>query len=337
MPFTMMAVLAAGAARAEPQQTLRYSLERGVTCPSSAQLNRALEHRLGPGVAFEGAPLEGTRSLRLSLEGGDLLRIVFSAGPGLPPSHRTLAIHPGECRELADTVALLAEAWLRQLTWSEIVPSEPPPPAPPEPSTPPPRPIRKVAAPPAHEREPAFPLTLRLAGSGLLFVNAGSPGVQYGGLGGAFELEVGLGSRFGAGLEAAWDAPLFAALGLQSGGTYLGSVTVDRANASAYGRLSFHPAGEVGLAVLAGLRATHLQPTAVGPFLQGSRQAPFWYPGFWLGGEVDQHLGGDWSAFLQIRANIGHSYAFRLESTPGGVFIPSFSLQALAGIGWRFL
>jgi hypothetical protein len=327
-------VLAAGAAQAEPPP-LHFSLDRGVTCPSVAQLGRALDHRLGWGVASEGSPVEGARSLRLSLQEVDLLRIVLSAGPGAPPSQRTLAIHSAECRELADTVALLTEAWLRELTWGEIAPPEPlPPPVPP-----PPVPVVIVPPPPAETKaehnEPAVPLTLRLAGSGLLFFNAGSPGVQFGGFGVALDLEASLGPRFGAGLEAAWDAPLFAVLGPSDSPT--GSITVERASASAYGRFSFRPGQALGVDALAGLRATHLWPSSVVPHLQGTGQGPLWTPGFWLAGTVDQRLGKGWSAFLQLRANIEHSYQFELPSTPGGVFLPSFSLQALVGVGWRFL
>jgi hypothetical protein len=335
LAFTL--VLAAGAARAEPPP-LRFELDRRVSCPSAAQLGRALDHRLGPGVASEGPPVEGSRSLRLSLESGDLLRIVLSAGPTTPPSRRTLAIHPGECRELADTVALLTEAWLRELSWTELAPPEPPPaPVPPPPIPPaiPPPPPEKPP-PPAQKHEPAVPLAFRLAGSGLLFFNPAPQGVQWGGFGAALDVELNLGPRFGVGLEAAWDAPLFAAVGITGAGGATGSITVERASASAYGRFSFRPEEQLGVEALAGLRATHFWPSASAPYpLEG--HTPFWAPGFWLAGLVDQHLGKGWSAFFELRANIGHPYSFTLESTPGGVYLPTFSLQALVGAGWRFL
>jgi hypothetical protein len=331
--FVLTLVLAAGAARAEPAP-LRFSLDRGVTCPSAAQLSHALDHRLGWGVASEGPPVEGARSLRLSLESADLLRIVLSASPGSPPSQRTLAIHPSECRELADTVALLTEAWLRELTWSEVAPLEPlppPPPVPPMVVAPPP----PVAPPPkAEKRESAVPLTLRLAGSALLFFNAGSSGTQFGGFGAALDLEAGLGPRFGVGLEGAWDAPLFAAVGPIENSA---SVTVDRASASIYGRYSFRPGEDLGIDAQAGLRVTHLTPSVLGPYVEGTGQGPTWAPGFWLSGLVDEKLGKGWSVFLQLRANIGNSYSFVLPQISGGVYLPSFSLQGLAGVGWRFL
>jgi hypothetical protein len=194
-----------------------------------------------------------------------------------------------------------------------------------------------VAPPPpaAEHREPPVPLKLRLAGSSLLFFNAGSSGVQFGGFGAALDLEAGFGPRFGAGLEGAWDAPLFEVLGPAT--SPVGSITVTRASASAYGRFALRPGEPLGVDLLAGVSATHLSPTTIGPGLPEGAQSARWSVGFWLGGLVDQQFGKGWSGFLQLRANIGHPYSFELKSTPGGVYIPSFSLQGLAGVGWRFL
>jgi hypothetical protein len=132
-------------ARATPV-VLHTQVDSLLTCPSEALVHDALEQRFGKaGMARDSSPPKGpVLEVRASAPGQ--IEIVFRDAGLQTRFQRLLAVQPLDCAQAAETVALLAGEWLREVSLPiERLEVSPPP----HRAAPAPQPRMPPAAPPA--------------------------------------------------------------------------------------------------------------------------------------------------------------------------------------------
>jgi hypothetical protein len=307
------------AATAEGGTAPGLSVAPGIECPSRSQLQRALDERFGPGKPGP----DGGALLEVLRDDAGQLTVRLSTSSATSVAEKTFDAHVGSCAEVARTIALLTESWLRDLA----TPPELPPSAP-------------DAGPPAKEvvietnkvmgdQERPHALTLRLAGEAVV-------GNQVG-VGGTVAVDVALSQRFGVGAELTVLGPVASA---DSGG---GTVMVQRQEAALLATYALvAPASSRSPTVAALLGATVLRyaaraggypqsgnPTGIEPgLIFGLRGTLLIFQGFFVYGELDGHAVPKTLRFQVVEA--AGSSATLVTQPP---FWGSFSL----GIGLHLL
>jgi hypothetical protein len=199
--LALLTALVAPQARAEG---LSVSILGPLQCPSQSQVLMALGEHVDAG-----GPTQG--QLELSAPRPGVLHLTLRQ-PSTPPFGRDFEVRSSDCEAIAQTVALLAEAWLRPLprvatvdpevAECESAPTDAPPPSPVSRTvmvSPRPLPSIGVAVAASSPREPFVHLMLRLAGGG--DVGFGS---SYGfNSMGKLTTELGIGARWSIGVSAA--------------------------------------------------------------------------------------------------------------------------------------
>jgi hypothetical protein len=274
--LALLMALAAAPAGGAPQ----LFVAEGIECPSRAQLQSALDER------FTAARLEGserTALLELLRDSTGQLTVRLSTSTARSVTEKTLDAHVGSCAELARTIALLTESWLRDLA------AAPEPPTTPDAGSPTKVVVietKKVVP----EQERFHALSLRLAGDAVVGNEIG--------VGGTLAVDVSLTKRFGVGAELTVLGPLS---NTDSGG---GTVTVQRQEAALLATYVLAaPASSRSPAVAVLLGATILRysaraggysqsgnPTGIEPgLIFGLRGTLRIFKGFFVYGELDGH------------------------------------------------
>lgn len=205
----ILALLAAAPrARADPA-LLRVLSESDTGCPSAEEVRSALATCFGASRVALGVPGPGELGLTLTAQ-GEVLQLELrdltdlTAEAPRPPTRRRLPLAQGTCTDVAQTIALLVDAWLRDLPWHGVgflseaalaVPLVLPPPIPEPP--PPPNPPAKPVPPSRDYQLPYWlgPLTVRLSG-GVGFPDDAATASSSGTL----AAEVGIFERYGGGV-----------------------------------------------------------------------------------------------------------------------------------------
>ncbi len=107
-------MLLPSAAGAQP--LLRVSFPDGLACPDPAAVLASLTTRFGASRIAPGRASGAELSLSLiSLPGA--LELDLMGEPGDPSLRRRLPLATGSCSDVAETIGLLVDAWLRDLPW----------------------------------------------------------------------------------------------------------------------------------------------------------------------------------------------------------------------------
>jgi len=114
LALTTLALLLPARAAALP--LLRVSFSAGLSCPAPGAVLEALTARFGASRIALGQPTGTELGLSLA-QAPAALELDLVGEPGDPPYHRRLPLDEGSCSELAETIALLVDAWLRDLPW----------------------------------------------------------------------------------------------------------------------------------------------------------------------------------------------------------------------------
>jgi hypothetical protein len=86
-----------------------------ISCPTDAQVRRALEQRLGPRRVLEVPANKGEATVELSSPSPGKILITLLDPRGEPQAEKLIDVVAGECRDASQTVALLVETWLQSL------------------------------------------------------------------------------------------------------------------------------------------------------------------------------------------------------------------------------
>jgi len=314
LALVVLASLAPASATAAP--VLRVSLPEGLACPSPDELMKSLSQRFGADRVAAGQPSGNELGLSLA-QLPDALEIDLVSKAGEAPYRRRLPSGEGSCTDLAETIGLLVDAWLRDLPWHGVgflrdVP-EVARPGPSEsafrrgPGTQP-APLAKAKdAEAAHRRDV---LTLRLGGGASLGSNATnfSPEVT-------LSADVALLRAWGGGLGAAVFAT--AALENASATDRLTTATIraSRQLLTLAARYAFTPGNGNGPRVFAGLALQALESRSSGFTLDPSTFEVA--PAGFVAGLWQLRITGNLSFYGQLSATIGPPIDFKISQ--GGV------------------
>jgi len=115
-------MLAPGFATAAPP--LRVAIPDGFDCPTADQLRTALAKRIDTATVAASQPPGGEASLSLTrLPESVALDLRYM--PSGMVTRRVLALGQGTCADLAETIALIADGWLRELPRTTATALEP--------------------------------------------------------------------------------------------------------------------------------------------------------------------------------------------------------------------
>jgi hypothetical protein len=112
-------------------EAIHWKIAPGVSCPTRTQLQSAYTRESASHPAFLGT--EMVVSVSVDRPSRDTLRLQLSTAPSVFQAHRDIVAGDGRCDELAQTVAILLDAWLSdlpELTRESEATADPPPPAP---------------------------------------------------------------------------------------------------------------------------------------------------------------------------------------------------------------
>ena len=245
------------AAAAEGGERFALALDPLVSCPSRAELLEAFGPLAAPGPAAE------LREVRVTQSGGAAVTVELRSPKGEVLAAHTLPLQMSVCREVAQTIALLASAWseafplaaIGQATGPEGTPALAPVAAPapaPTPESPPPFVLAPEPAPVVSPPSPApftpGPFSLRASGVGVLDVAPGDLGG-----GGQLAVELGLGRHFSVGLSGA----LLSNQTATDPNNPRGSLLLHRQRYEIFGGYTFAPLGNQWLSLQLGAEDQH--------------------------------------------------------------------------------
>jgi hypothetical protein len=345
----LIVLFVAGVARAEPRP-LRIVETTPLSCPSSAEIETALARR---GMRPQ---KRAGYQLRLAQEGPGRLRVELLGPQGLV-NQRRLSTESSHCATLADTAALVVDAWLRELPWHSALPHKKPEPSvtPTENPTPAPDPVAPEPTPddpagklpvddptPAPDDDPSdepkpvaekpplpktpspIHLEARIAAGGALGLSSDLPLVAAGAI--AFELSVS--PRWSLALRAGLDSPIDAL-------HPPGSVEWRRVPFAAYTRLVLHSWGPVRATLHGGLLVDVILADSQNFSTNGS--ATVVDPGLLAGAGLDWSINRFLSLFAEIRGEISlRNHTFDIENLGVVATMPRAWLGFEAGVALRF-
>jgi hypothetical protein len=319
-------LLFASTATAAPEHIgLRF--DGDFDCPSAIAIRAAIDKQFGVGV-FNDEKMAVTLRVSALPPSKLVLTLSDSADEKLV---RELTTDTADCDAIADTAALVIEAWLRELPWKGAMlatvttqPQSPPAEAKPLPLSKNPSVTQSGIA-----RRFAQPATRKLhlavwaSGGGAVALESRPPAVGAG----RVAVELGLGRYVSLGVNAG----VLSAYRLTFS---LGHVDVVRVPLALFARLEFLRAGKTGFSLLGGIELDVSKPTASGAV---SASATLLDPGIWLAADwrwaFSRHL------FLAITPsctvllrtdNIQIGNLGTLATTARAWF------DVQAGLGWRF-
>ncbi len=326
--------------------TSGIAVDSRVTCPDGVAVLRAL-------LALP-RPMHTARPARLHLLRADgQLQVALLDGEGRVLELRGLEPAGVSCQELAQSTALLTQAWLAELPFltNAALPVPPlplaRPPATPAPvastvaPSPAPEPVARVtpavtapvaaAAPPAPSAPLAFN-TLNLRAGGLFTVGT-FPGSVGGG--GALVAEVGIGRFLEVGIDGAWLTDLNAA----DPSTGRAGAVVHRPRFGGFGGATLGRGGPRWLTLTLGLDDRRVEASSHGYSPPGSATDDD--PTLTVGAVYAQALGGPLFAFGSAGLAVPFVRQAFQVTEPGGalttlVSLPALELDATAGLGLRF-
>jgi len=244
-----LVTLPPGIAAAAPD--LRIVVPDGFDCPTAGQLRAAFAKRIGSAPFAVGQSSAGEASISLAqLPEGVALELRYQVRG--PVTRRLLPLGQGTCADLAESIALIADGWLREL----------------------PRSAATSLAPATEAVSPAMPpsansttagrqaLSLRLGGGALLGSDA-RVGPE-----GTLAVDVSIFRGLGMALFFAILEDAGARQTLADGSD--ASVTVGRQTVALAARYAFAPESDSGPRVFAGLALEVLEPRASGYTLDRS-------------------------------------------------------------------
>jgi hypothetical protein len=290
----------------------KLSIE-SVACPSAEAIRRAL-----PPEALE-------RELRLAVEASGTSSIRVTLSGAKVPLERTLAASD-DCAVLAETVAHLVDAWLRELPWQG---ARPPPEEPPKPATAAPKAPTDLAESDevAFEPEPlGWPLhaAVELLGGGNYASHI--PAVWAGQLG----LEIGVAPQVSVGVLGAVES----AVGVASAP---GSVRFQRTPFKLFGRWDLHDPSSLGVTLRGGPVLEWVAVEGLGFSLNRSRTVAT--PGVWAGVGLDWPILERLSLYVEASAELALIQDLLEVSKPTPVEVaktPAISAGWTAGAALRF-
>lgn len=327
---------------------LRVDVVGELRCPSEAQVTEALARRDLSGSEGTGRRL----SLRLRVVHEGLLKIMLLE-EGVALMQRTLPMSRHPCHGLANTVALVAEAWLRQLPSSAtraphqdsrserarrsrtaVTAMLPSPIAVRPVAEAPPLPAPITAATQPSSRSTTFTwraraprrlvhLSVALAAGGFV----GMVSDPTGGYIAAIGAELGLGERFALGVRALYQGAFSATSGP-------GVVTVQQLPVALFGRVALHRLDRPGISLDLGIIADLVSAKSTG--FSTTRSVVLVEPGLFFG------VSGEWTFrqrfFLFGRASASvllRSVYFEITNLGAIVSTPRAWAEFEGGIGYR--
>ena len=314
LALVVLASLAPASATAAP--VLRVSLPEGLACPSPDELLQSLSRRFGADRVAAGQPSGNELGLSLA-QLPDELEIDLVSKPGGAPFRRRLPAREGSCADLAETIGLLVDAWLRDLPWHGVgflrdVP-ETVRPGPPE-SAARPVPVTPAVTPPLSPgRRDA--LTLRLGGGASLGSDATNFGPEV-----TLSADVSVLGGLGAAVFATELENASATDRLSS--TATASISAHRQVFALAARYAFFAQDANGPRVFAGVALQAFESRSSGYTLDPSNFELV--PAGFVAGLWQLRISGNLSAYAQLSATIGPKIDF--DVSLGGVPRPVLSL-----------
>ncbi len=316
LALVLLAMLVPASAAAAP--VLRVSLPRGLVCPSPDELLGSLSRRFGADRIALGQPSGNELGLSLAAPPG-ALDLELVSKPGEPPYRRHLTLEEGSCGDLAETIGLLVDAWLRELPWHGAgflrdVPEVVRPGA--SESAVRQGPVTSAlspASPPTRRRS----LTLRLGGGASLGSDATNLGPE-----GTLSADLGLLGGFGAAVFASELENASATERLSS--TTTGSISARRQVFTLAARYAFAADEESGLRLFAGAAIEAFEARSSGYSVSTNSPNLQLAPAGFIAGLWQQRIWRRLSGFAQLSATIGPSVDF--DVTEGGIQHHALSL-----------
>ncbi len=322
---TVLSFLLSAVAGAEKPNGVSWRVEPGVGCPTSVQLQAAF----GSHQDLHGGRDRVVAEVVLDRPTGGILgvRVVTFTDPPFDVRREIRTREDSSCHELAETVALLVDAWLRGLpelapraVATQGEPTRNPAPAPNRAAEAPTASVKQSPSPraPAKRHPPFVGLAL---GGGALVGSVSAPAMSLG-------IDVRISPRFGVTASGTWigDASVF--------DPPFGSVFLQRQLFELEGTMRLTHLGGFSLHVLTGPVLWHGRAESLG--YPATRSADLLDPGLVAGARLEQHLIGA----LRLRGQLGgvalaRSYSLSIDhpgqgpSTVG--LLRNFALQASLG------
>jgi hypothetical protein len=259
---------------------------------------------------------------------------------------RTLGVHPADCPELPQTIALLVESWLQHLPSLGDAPARAPAAdEAPEPGVRPARPPTATPGPAGVEPRPVAPSKTEASGD---VASDGAPGppaevpvdhlrvMLSGGLSFAstFEQRVfrglarvdgTLANRWGLALEGGLEPGLRVAAGP-------GTISVSAATLSLLGRVTVWPTAWGGVDLLAGAGVEYLVASSGGYAV--NREVGLWNAGLWAAADGRVRIIGRLYATISVAVHGRlRREAFEIEGLGPVLLLSPLRLSAVAGLG----
>ena len=321
---------AAPALAAQPM--LRLDLPANLDCPRTADLLTALAERFGPESLAEGRAGGGELGLSI-VQFPDALELELSEGPGAPPTRRWLPFTEGSCGDMAQTITLLVDAWVRDLrdhrggVFGALVAEPAEPTVPVASATPAASPAPAAVQPPAPATFGPGALNLWLGGGGSIGGDGSELGPEA-----RLSADLTLYRRFGVALLAS----ALEDTAVQDEALGGGTISTHRQTLSLAGRYSLVGDEATGLRLFVGLALQTFEAHS-SDFSNTTANVEV-VPGVLLSALWQQHLYKRLSAFAQLAATVGPETDFTItyqDANKVVLAVPAATFDLTAGLALR--